>query len=65
MTDLLLDLPISGELVDHIVASWLKRRIGYAQEVCATAKLEEDRTDAAADLVAFRHIYKYVTGEDA
>lgn len=56
-------LRIDNEIGDEIVAQWLKLHISYAQQSYDEATMEEDRADAAADMLAMRRILKYLVGD--
>jgi hypothetical protein len=58
--DMSLTLDIDNNLADQIVRKWLKQHLLYAQESYDKALIHEDRADAAVDMLAMRHLLKYV-----
>ena len=60
-----LTITVDPELGDQIITEWLVRHIEYAGENYSKAVHVDDVADAAADLLALRRIYRYVTGEKA
>ena len=60
-----LTITVDPELGDQIITEWLVRHIEYASESYSKAVHADDVADAAADLLAMRRIYQYVTGKEA
>lgn len=60
-----LTISIDNEIGDQIIAEWLLRHIEYAGDSYSKAVQADDVADAAADLLAMRRIYQYVTGKEA
>ena len=60
-----LTINIDNELGDQIVAEWLLQHIQYSGENYINFLQDEDKADAATDLLAMRRIYQYVTGKEA
>lgn len=60
-----LTISIDNELGDQLIAEWLLRHIEYAGESYSDAIHPDDVAETAADLLAMRRIYQYVTGEEA
>ena len=58
-------LPIDNDLADYIVGCWLLQHMDWALDTYEHAEQEEDKSAAAADILAFERIYHYVTGERA
>ena len=63
MTDLdNIRLSVNNELGDQIVAAWLKQHLSWAQDSFDKAIHEEDKSDARADILAFRRVLNYAGG---
>ena len=58
-------LPIDNDLADYIVGCWVLQHMDWALDTYESATLDEDKSAAAADILAVERIYHYVTGERA
>lgn len=55
---------IDSDIADEVVAAWLLRHIGFAEDRINQGTTDsEDWIEADKDLKAFRHVLYYMTGD--